>query len=89
MRRNRLTIYADILDVIRRGYHKRTRIMGLANITWRMLTPRLEHLEGEGLIRTEIHDDHVEVFLTEKGRRADEIYVQVLEIFGLPVERPF
>ena len=84
MRRGRIEMYADILEAIWTGHHKRRWIMCVANLTWARLALHLEHLERQGLVRRVIQKRNVDIFLTKKGREAVECYRHLREVFGLP-----
>ena len=49
-RRSKLEIYLDVLNVIKNGTEKPTRIMYEANLSWRLLESTLSSLVDQGLL---------------------------------------
>jgi predicted transcriptional regulator len=49
-RRSKLEIYLDVLNVIKEGTTKPTRIMYGANLSWKLLQGTLGSMVGQGLI---------------------------------------
>lgn len=67
--RNRLEIIADILNAVGNGT-KKTRIMGLANLSYKLLEKYLEETVNVGLV----HYNHDCYEVTEKGQFFIEKY---------------
>ena len=70
-KRRRVDIIADILSVADKGVRK-TRIMRMANLSYRLLEKYLEDTVGLGLLRAD--DGSYET--TEKGREFLKLYIQ-------------
>jgi predicted transcriptional regulator len=66
MRRNRLEIMVEILDLCRSPRNK-TRIMYQANLSWKLVQEYLSELKSRSLL--EIHNSPFRYATTEKGLR--------------------
>lgn len=66
MRRNRLEIMVEILDLCRRPRNK-TKIMYQANLSWKLVQEYLSELKSRSLL--EIHNSPFKYATTEKGLR--------------------
>lgn len=68
VRRSKMEIYIDMLQVIAEGNVKPTHVMYKANLSWARLMRHLKFLQGQGLL-TIVQRGEVERYeITEKGR---------------------
>jgi len=85
VRRSRLEIYFDILDVIDRGIDKPTRIMYKTNLSWNSLQDIFATLLKGEFIREEIAKNSKRYYITDKGKRA--LYYHLKSLEGLATLR--
>jgi predicted transcriptional regulator len=85
VRRSRLEIYFDILDVIDRGIDKPTRIMYKANLSWNSLQETFTTLLKGNFIREDIVKNSKRYYITEKGKSA--LYYHRKSLEDLPTLR--
>lgn len=71
-RRSKLEIYLEVLQIIKGGTSKPTRIMYQANISWQPLTRILRSMVSQGLVR--------EVDTRTGGRKRDKRTSKIYEI---------
>ncbi len=76
-RRSRLEMTCDILRVISQGVEKPTRIMQLANLTWKDLLMYLEALLRTQLVARETQGNRAMYRLTEKGTIILNLYLKL------------
>ncbi|RLF05671.1 MAG: hypothetical protein DRK00_03780 [Thermoprotei archaeon] len=70
MRRSRIRIIMDILEVIEReGAARLTHILYGANLSYDRLVRYLEELEGKGLLKSEMRGDARVYRLTSEGAK--------------------
>jgi predicted transcriptional regulator len=81
VRRSRLEIYFDVLNVIDRGIDKPTRIMYKTNLSWNTLQDIFATLLKGEFIREEIAKNSKRYYITEKGKRALHYHLKALEGF--------
>ena len=79
VRRSRLEVYFDILEVIQRGIDKPTRIMYKTNLSWATLQEQLETLIKGGFINEDLRDNAKRYSVTDKGRGALSYYLKSLD----------
>ncbi|MFH0748623.1 MAG: DUF4364 family protein [Candidatus Bathyarchaeota archaeon] len=79
VRRSRLEIYFDILEVIGRGINKPTRIMYRTNLSWVTLKEMFETLINGGFIREEMEKNSQRYYITEKGKNALAYHLKSLD----------
>jgi len=79
IRRSRLEIYFDVLEVIEKGTEKPTRIMYSTNLSWNTLNEILYVLISNGFITVEEAEGSKRYCLTEKGTRALSYHKRSLE----------
>ena len=79
VRRSRLEIYFDILEVINKGITKPTQIMYKTNLSWIVLQEMFETLMKGGFIREENEKSSQRYFVTEKGKNALSYHMKSLE----------
>ncbi|MCS4540430.1 MAG: hypothetical protein HYU03_07065 [Thaumarchaeota archaeon] len=76
-RRSRLEMTCDILRVISQGVEKPTRIMQLANLTWKDLLMYLEALLRTQLVARDTQGNRAMYRLTEKGSTILSLYLKL------------
>ncbi len=81
VRRSRLEIYFDVLEVIDKGTNKPTRIMYETNLSWTSLCSVFDTLINSDFIREEKRKNSKRYHITEKGRNALFYHVKFLEGF--------
>ena len=80
-RRSKLEIYIDVLQTIKEGTNKPTRIMYGANLSWKLLQGVLESMVDQGLI--DVSDQS-----RSRDKRTNKIYAvtskgnSVIKYFG-------
>jgi len=79
IRRSKLEIYFNILEVIYEGIHKPTRIMYASNLSWNNLSEILKTLTEKDFIRTETIGRARRYYITEKGKQALHYHQKSLE----------
>ena len=79
VRRSRLEIYFDILEVIYKGTTKPTQIMYRTNLSWIVLQEMFETLITGGFIKEEIEKNSQRYYVTEKGENALSYHRKSLE----------
>lgn len=79
VRRSRLEIYFDILEVIEGGTSKPTRIMYKTNLSWNTMHSIFETLIEGGFIREVEKNNSKRYDITDKGRRALAYHRRSLE----------
>jgi len=67
-KRSRLEIYLDILNAIKKGIDKPTRIMYNINLSWNPFQKILESMVSQGLIARTEEKKRKHYVITEKGR---------------------
>ncbi|HJX23280.1 MAG TPA: winged helix-turn-helix domain-containing protein [Candidatus Bathyarchaeia archaeon] len=86
LKRSKLQICFNVLEVIKKGVTKPTRIMYGANLSWNTLLEVFMVLTSQGLIR-EVHEDgYKRYILTEKGMDALTHYSKALDILDVTRE---
>ncbi len=85
VRRSRLEIYFDILDVINRGIDKPTQIMYKTNLSWTVLQDMFETLSNGGFIKEETRLNSKRYYVTDKGKNALSYHLRSLD--GLITEK--
>ena len=81
VRRSRLEMYFNILEIVGRGISKPTRIMYKSNLSWQTLQETFKTLINGGFIREELEKNTKRYYITERGRRA--IFYHMKSIDGL------
>jgi predicted transcriptional regulator len=82
-KRSRLEIYLDILQVIRKGVDKPTRIMYRTNLSWKPLMHALDTMMEQNLIESEEEDNHIFYKITEKGRNVLNYFNEVMQLIEI------
>jgi len=79
VRRSRLEIYFDILEVISKGTTKPTRIMYKTNLSWITLKEMFSTLIDGGFIREVREKKAFRYHVTEKGKNALNYHLKSLD----------
>ena len=79
VRRSRVEIYFDVLEVIDKGTNKPTRIMYKTNLCWASLLNVFDTLINSDFIRAEKMKSSKRYYITEKGRNALSYHLRSLE----------
>ncbi len=79
VRRSRLEIYFDVLEVIDKGTNKPTRIMYETNLCWASLLNVFDTLINSDFIQSEKWKSSKRYHITEKGRNALSYHLKSLE----------
>ena len=83
IKRSRLEIYLDILQTIRSGVQKPTRIMYSTNLSWNPLQEILDSLISQGLIEMREEGNRKRYEITEKGRTALKYFNQAKKLITI------
>jgi len=79
VRRSRLEIYFNILEVISRGVTKPTQIMYKTNLSWITLQEMFETLISGSFVRAEIEKGALRYYITDKGQNALAYHLKSLD----------
>ena len=79
VRRSRLEIYFEVLEVIEKGVEKPTQVMYKTNLSWITLQEMFGVLKNGGFIREEERISSRRYYITEKGRNALHYYLKSLD----------
>lgn len=79
-RRSRLEIYLDILQVVKKGIQKPTRIMYSTNLSWNPLQEILQSMIHQGLIEEKETKNRKRYEITEKGNMALKYFNKTKEL---------
>jgi len=82
-KRSRIEIYLDVLQAIKRGTHKPTRIMYRTNLSWKPLMSILESMVEQGLIRVEEEGNRTTYCITEKGRNVLNYFTEAMNLIEI------
>ncbi|RJS74490.1 DUF4364 family protein [Candidatus Bathyarchaeota archaeon] len=82
-KRSRIEIYLDVLQAIRKGTHKPTRIMYRTNLSWKPLMEVLEAMIEQELIVTEKQGRHTLYKITSKGRNVLAYFREAMELIEI------
>jgi len=82
-KRSRIEIYLDVLNAIRRGTHKPTRIMYRTNLSWKPLMRILESMAEQGLVRVEENGNRTTYWITEKGKNVLNYFKEAMDLIKI------
>jgi len=82
-KRSRIEIYLDILQAIKRGTHKPTRIMYRTNLSWKPLMSILESMMEQGLVRAEEEGNRTTYWITEKGKSVLNYFMEAMNMIEI------
>jgi predicted transcriptional regulator len=94
-RRSKLEIYIDILQIIKEGTSKPTRIMYGANLSWKLLQGVLDNMMNQGLIdeidRSQSKDKRTSKIyeVTSKGDSVVKYFGRAKQLIDVDVEDNF
>jgi predicted transcriptional regulator len=82
-KRSRIEIYLDVLQAIRKGIFKPTRIMYRTNLSWKPLMEVLNAMIEQDLIASEDIHNHVIYKITEKGMDVLKYFNKAMELIEI------
>ena len=82
-KRSRIEIYLDVLQAIRKGVHKPTRIMYRTNLSWKPLMQVLDAMMEQNLIAIDKQGSHVVYKITEKGMNVLNYFNEAMELIEI------
>jgi predicted transcriptional regulator len=85
-RSSKLQICFDVLEIIRKGAQKPTRIMQDANLSWSTLLEVFTMLSSQGLIKWDYKEGYKRYTLTDKGLIAVTHYGKALGVLDAAKE---
>jgi len=85
-KRSKLEIYLDILQTIKRGVNKPTRIMYRTNLSWKPLQKILESMIYQELIKTVEANKRKKYGITEKGENVLGYFEQMMRLIKFEYE---
>jgi len=85
-KRSRLEIYLDILQTIKRGVNKPTRIMYRTNLSWKPLQRILESMAIQQLIRPIEVNKRKKYAITERGENVLRYFEEMMRLMKFEYE---
>jgi predicted transcriptional regulator len=82
-KRSRIEIYLDVLQAIRKGIYKPTRIMYRTNLSWKPLMQVLNTMMEQELITSEELGSHITYKITEKGMNVLNYFNEAMELIEI------
>ena len=82
MKRSRLEICVEVLQVINGGCHKPTSIMYKSNLSWIPLREVLNSLTSQGAVTVKNTGRRREYYITEKGKEILKYYEQLIRMLA-------
>ena len=82
-KRSRIEIYLDVLQVIRKGVQKPTRIMYRTNLSWKPLMQIFDAMIEQDLIISEDMGRHVTYKITEKGINVLNYFHEAMQLIEI------
>ena len=82
-KRSRLEIYLDVLQAVRKGVDKPTRIMYRTNLSWKPLKKTLDVMVEQDLIVSEEEGGHTFYKITEKGKNVLDYFHEAMELIEI------
>ncbi len=82
-KRSRLEIYLDILQVIRKGVDKPTRIMYRTNLSWKPLMHALDTMMEQKLITSKELGCHITYKITDKGMNVLNYFHEAMQLIEI------
>jgi len=82
-KRSRIEIYLDILQTIKKGVNKPTRIMYSTNLSWKPLTRVLDTMMEQKLITYEKLGSHITYKITEKGTNVLNYFHEAMQLIEI------
>ena len=85
-KRSKLQICFSVLEVIKKGASKPTRIMQDSNLSWNTLLEVFSVLTSQGLIKWDYQEGYKRYTLTDKGLKALTYFSKALDILDVTEE---
>ena len=85
-KRSKLQICFSVLEVMKKGASKPTRIMQDANLSWNTLLEVFTVLTSQGLIESDYREGYKRYTLTDKGLKAATYFSKALDILDYKEE---
>jgi predicted transcriptional regulator len=82
-KRSRIEIYLDILQAIKKGVDKPTRIMYSTNLSWKPLMQFINTMMEQKLITSEEVGSHITYKITEKGTNVLNYFHEALQLIEI------
>ena len=82
-KRSRMEIYLDILQAIKKGVDKPTRIMYRTNLSWKPLMQFLDTMMEQKLIISEDVGSHITYKITEKGTNVLNYFHEAMQLIEI------
>ncbi|KYH40858.1 MAG: putative transcriptional regulator [Candidatus Bathyarchaeota archaeon B26-2] len=82
-KRSRLEIYLDVLQAIKKGVNKPTRIMYRTNLSWTPLQEILESMVSQEIIKKIEVNKRKEYVITEKGLNVLRYFEEMMELIKI------
>jgi predicted transcriptional regulator len=82
-KRSRIEIYLDILQTIKKGVNKPTRIMYRTNLSWKPLTHVLDTMMEQKLITSEELGCHITYKITDKGMNVLNYFNEAMQLIEI------
>ena len=83
LKRSKLEIYLDILQIIKKGTHQPTRIMYKTNLSWKPLMTAIESMLEQGLLRRKEEGTHSTYEITDKGKNTLKYFGEAKELIEI------
>ncbi len=82
-KRSRIEIYLDILQAIKKGVNKPTRIMYSTNLSWKPLMQVLDTMMEQKWITSEELGCHITYKITEKGLNVLNYFHEAMQLIEI------
>ena len=82
-KRSRIEIYLDILQAIKKGVDKPTRIMYRTNLSWKPLMHVLDTMMEQELITSEELGCHITYKITETGMNVLNYFNEAMQLIEI------
>jgi predicted transcriptional regulator len=82
-KRSRIEIYLEVLQTIKKGINKPTRIMYSTNLSWKPLMQVLDAMMKQDLITLERQKRHVSYKITEKGMNVLNYFHEAMQLIEI------
>jgi predicted transcriptional regulator len=82
-KRSRIEIYLEVLQTIKKGINKPTRIMYSTNLSWKPLMQVLDAMKKQGLITLERQKRHIAYEITEKGINVLNYFNEAMQLIEI------
>jgi predicted transcriptional regulator len=82
-KRSRLEMYLDVLNAIKKGVCRPTRIMYRTNLSWKPLMEVLDAMMTQELIEANRQGRHTLYKITEKGKNLLNYFHEAMELLEI------